>query len=157
MNWNGFGNLDLSEVQEYVALKPGEYEVICTNAKVEQIQGTQNRKLVADFKTQNGKGSIRNNFNIFHSSEQAMEIGQRQLKSFLVAAGHPNPDRPGDVNTLIGLECRIVVGMGKPWRDRNGSERQNTEVKNFFGKNDGQTSPSSGEGDANGFDDDIPF
>lgn len=161
MSWNGFGDLDLSGVKEdegYVALEPGEHEVVCTDAKVEQIEGTNNRKLVASFKSAGGAGSIRNNFNIFHSSSQAMEIGQRQLKSFLIAAGHPNPDKPGDVGTLVGLKCRVYVGMGKPWRDRNGNERQSPEIKRFINKDEATSKPSAGgEGTARAMDDEIPF
>lgn len=161
MNWNGFGDLDLSGVKEdegYVPLEPGEHNVVCTEAKVEQIEGTNNRKLVASFKAQEGVGSIRNNFNIFHSSAQAMEIGQRQLKSFLVAARHPNPDKPGDVASLVGLKCRVYVGMGKPWRDRNGNERQSPEIKRFINESEGANKPSAGgQSSVKALDDEIPF
>lgn len=153
-NWNGFGGLDLSGVQEdggYNRLQPGEYSIICDEAKVEQIEGTNNRKLVVDLKDVTGAGDIRVNFNIFHSSAQAMEIGQRQLKSFLVAANHPNPDKPGDVSSLKGLKCKITVGMGKPWRDRNGVEKQSSEVKRYMPM-DG-AAPVAKEK----LDDDIPF
>lgn len=155
-NWSGFGGLDLSSVQEsntYQRLQPGEYTVKCTEAKVEQIEGTNNRKLVCDFTDTGGSGDIRVNFNIFHSSAQAMEIGQRQLKSFLVAAGHKNPDKPGDVKSIIGLTCKVTVGMGKPWRDKNGVEKQSTEVKRYLAA----AGAAKAAGGAEAMDDDIPF
>jgi hypothetical protein len=152
-NWNGFGDLDLSTVEtggDYVRLQPGEYTVKCVDAKVEQIEGTNNRKVVADFKQVDGKGEIRFNFNVYHSNEQAMEIGQRQLKSFLMAGGHSNPDKPGDISTLKGLTVNVIVGMGKPWRDRNGNERQSTEIKRFSAAGEAAPAPKDP-------DDKIPF
>ena len=131
--WNGFNGLDLSGVEESKSrLGVGRYTVVCKEAKVEQQEGTNNRKVVALLEDVDGAGDIRVNFNVFHSSQQAMEIGLRQLKSFLVAAGHPNPDKPGDIYSLVNLKCGIIVGMGKPWTDKDGNQRQNTEVKTFF-------------------------
>jgi hypothetical protein len=90
-DWNGFGGLDLTSVQTgggNTRLQPGRYVVVCKDAKVEEIRNTKNRKLVCDFQAEDGSGEIRFNFNIHHTSEQAQDIGKRQLKSFLVAAGH---------------------------------------------------------------------
>lgn len=155
--WNGFPNLDLSGVEEdqgFRRLEPGEYTVKCIEAKVDPVGDTSNRKLVATFEAD--EGNIRHNFNIHHSNNQAQEIGLRQLKTFLVSANHPNPNKPGDVDSMVGLRCKVYVGMGKPWRDRNGVERQNAEVKRFMPINssaeaDSTKAPSSDP------DDRIPF
>lgn len=153
-DWNGFGSLDLSSVEEstggYTRLEPGEYTVKCTEAKIESVGVTKNKKLVADFQNTEGAGSIRMNFNIFHENKQAMEIGQRQLKSFLVAGGHKNPDKPEDVGSLKGLTCKVYVGMGKPWIGNDGQERRNPEIKSFMAAS---TDAAKNE-DLN---DDIPF
>lgn len=131
--WTNFGDLDLSGVEESKSrLQPGKYIVTCKEVKVEQIEGTQNRRVVALFEDEDEIGDIRMNFNVFHSNAQAQEIGLRQLKTFLVAAGHKNPDRPGDISSLRGLRCGIVVGLGKPWTDKDGKRRQNSEVKQFY-------------------------
>jgi len=157
-DWNGFPSLDLSGVEEdkgYRRLEPGEYIVKCTEAKVESVGDTSNKKLVAEFSADDG--NIRHNFNIHHSNSQAQEIGLRQLKTFLVSSGHPNPDKPGDVTSMVGLTCKVYVGMGKPWRDRNGVERQNAEIKRFMPVGDGQESAGASAPSTQDPDDRIPF
>ena len=117
-DWNGFGSLDLSNVEASggsTRLQPGTYTVKCSDAKVEAIGETKNRKLVADFVDVDGSGDIRVNFNIVHTSDQAQEIGRRQLKSFLIAANHPNPDKPihymnSQVALNIDPECAKALG-----------------------------------------------
>ena len=154
-DWNGFGSLDLSSVEAgggSTRLQPGTYTVKCTEAKVEAIGSTSNKKLVADFVDAAGTGDIRMNFNVHHTSAQAKEIGLRQLKSFLVAANHKNPDQPGDVASLVNFECKIYVGMGKPWTDKTGNQRQQTEIKSFSPL-DGASSKKPSKD----LDDEIPF
>lgn len=175
MSWNGFGSLDLTEVQSDVGsarLREGSYRVKCTDAKIAAKDGSKDRALVIDLVCQDGHGDIKVNFNVAHHKEQAQEIALRQLKGFLEVSGHPNPNKPGDVQTLIGLECVVVVGMGKPWTDDKGKQRQNTEVKKYMpagspvsgpapvsaGKGDFQApgGPASG-GKRTDMDDEIPF
>lgn len=155
-DWNGFGSLDLSTVDASAGsnrLQPGTYTVKCADAKIESVGTTKNKKLVTDLVDEGGSGDIRVNFNILHSSEQAQEIGRRQLKSFLISADHPNPDKPGDVETMKGLICKIAVGMGKPWKGEDGVERQSSEVKKYMPTKD----KSNGEDTAEKLDDEIPF
>jgi len=155
-NWNGFGGLDLSGVEEasgYQRLQPGTYQVECTGAEIKDT-ATGGKMVVADYKDVGGQGDIRMNFNVVNSNPQAVEIGMRQLKSFLVSANHPNPDKPSDIATLKGLKCKISVGMGKPWRDKDGNERQSSEVKAFMPVEGQQTSGQAGGGN---IDDEIPF
>ncbi len=135
MSWNGFGELDLSDVQSDVGsarLREGTYRVKCTDAKIAAKEGSKDRALVVDLVCQDGHGDIKVNFNVSHHSAQAQEIALRQLKGFLEVSGHPNPNKPGDVQSLIGLECVIAVGMGKPWTDDKGKQRHNTEVKKYM-------------------------
>jgi hypothetical protein len=156
-DWN-FGSLDLSNVKQDEGirrLEPGEHDVTCKDARVEPVGDTANRKLVAEFEANDGSGTIRHNFNIHHTNQQAQEIGLRQLKTFLVSANHPNPDQPKDVETMKGLTCKVYVGMGKPWRDRNGVERQNSEIKRFMPVNSQAGSTEGSE--KKDFDDAIPF
>ena len=158
MSWNGFGELDLSKVEQSEGgggaqrLTTGTYSVKCTSAIVETIGDTENKRVVADFADADGKGDIRMNFNVHHTSAQAKEIGLRQLKSFLVAADHKNPDQPGDVNSLAKLECKIYVGMGKPWTDKTGKQRQQTEIKSFS-----PLDVASSKKPSKDLDDEIPF
>ena len=160
-DWNGFGSLDLSSVEAgggSTRLQPGTYTVKCTEAKVEAIGSTSNKKLVADFVDAAGTGDIRMNFNIVHTNSQAQEIGMRQLKSFLIAGSHPNPDKPGDVGTLKNLECKIIVGMGKPWINRDNVEVTTSEIKKFMATNEQASTPTaSAQAPAKDLDDEIPF
>ena len=160
-DWNGFGSLDLSKVEAgggSTRLQPGTYAVKCTNAKVEAIGSTTNKKLVAYFADEAGTGDINMNFNIVHSNSQAQEIGMRQLKSFLVAGDHPNPDKPGDVGSLKNLECKIIVGMGKPWINRDNVEVTTSEIKKFMALDEHAASAaSSKKAPAKDLDDEIPF
>ena len=149
--WNGFGGLDLSSVDSDsgpARLQPGTYEVECTGAEIKDTS-TGGKMIVAEFKSTNGEGVIRSNFNVVNANPQAVEIGLRQLKSFLVSGGHPNPDKPKDINTLKGLKCKLNVGMGKPWRNSEGVEVQSSEVKSFM--------PSEVSGGDKPQDDEIPF
>jgi hypothetical protein len=131
--WKGFDQLDLTDVeaQGNMRLMAGRYITKVTHAEIKAPEGSKNRMLAVTFEDKGGEGDIRTNFNVKHSSEQAQEIALRQLKSFLVEAEHPSPDKPGDVKSLVGLEVGIVVGHGKPWTDRDGNSRTSTEVKRF--------------------------
>jgi len=160
-DWNGFGSLDLSKVEAgggSTRLQPGTYTVKCTDAKVEAIGSTSNKKLVADFVDAAGTGDIRMNFNIVHNNSQAQEIGMRQLKSFLIAGNHPSPDKPGDVASLKNLECKIIVGMGKPWINRDNVEVTTSEIKKFMATDEQASTPiASSQAPAKDLDDEIPF
>lgn len=161
--WNGFANLDLSGVQpdDYAPLSPGEYEVRCTDAVVKTGGNNINKRVVATLVDTKGSGSINAGFNVVHStSKQAVEIGMAQLKSFLMAAGHPTPDRPGDIASLKGLTCRVYVGMGKPYIGQDGRERTNPEVKRFIMPDAPDAKTVAYEAQkphSQKFDDDIPF
>lgn len=180
MSWNGFDQLDLSGVEAAggARLQPGKYIAKCTEAKVTQKEGTSNRMLTLTLEDKDGNGDIRVNLNISHSSEKAQEIALKSLKQYLEEAGHPNPNRPGDVSTLEGLEVGILVGWGKPYTNRDGEQRVNTEVRRFVRTSkaaewqlgpDGTPSPlagvgsgssvkvSSGRTSTRDLDDEIPF
>tara|TARA_B110000046_G_scaffold10626_1_gene10638 strand:- start:45914 stop:46390 length:477 start_codon:yes stop_codon:yes gene_type:complete len=156
-DWNGFGSLDLSGVEESKGgnmLPVGTHVVKCTEADMESFgQADSNKRLRCELASEDSKAKLNHSFNIVHTtSDMAQEIGRRMFKSFLVAGGHPNPDKPGDVSTIKGLRAKIVVGMGKPYKNKNGVEVQYPEVKSF------DAAPgSSTKVDDKKFDDDIPF
>jgi hypothetical protein len=176
MGWDGFESLDLSGVEAETGsarLPNGTYKIRCTKASVEK-SGTdgKNRMVVVELVDQAGNGDIRHNFNVSHTSADAQRIALAQLKGFLEVAGHPSPDKPGDIKTLEGLECVIAVGAGKPWTNKKGQTMTSTEVKKFM-KADapahGPTTPlgDSGKATSSGvygepskrreMDDEIPF
>lgn len=160
--WNGFANLDLSGVtpDDFAPLGVGQHRVRSSDAQVKTSPNGANKRVVVKLTAVSGSGAISAGFNVVHSqSKQAVEIGLAQLKSFLIAGGHPNPDNPGDIATLNGLECDIYIGMGKPYIGQDGRERTNPEVKRFIMDGD-----AKGDGAATGgatkpktYDDEIPF
>lgn len=157
--WNGFGGLDLSNVDANTGggrLTAGTYTVKSSGSAIEQVGNTQNKKLVVTFTDVNGNGDIRMNFNIAHSNEVATDIARRQLKSFLIAGNHSSPDKPNDVSTLDGLECKILVGNGKPWINSMGQEVTSTEIKKFM-PTTAATLAAGKEKQAEIADDEIPF
>lgn len=163
MSWNGFGNLDLSGVtpDDFAPLKDGEYILRSTDAEIKTGTNNIDKRLVVSFTDTGGAGSIKHGFNIVHKgSAQAQEIGQKQLKSFLVAGGHPSPDRPGDMETLKNLTVRVYVGKGKPYVGNDGQQRQNQEIKRFIlpeGAGGAPAGGSSSSAPSRDIDDQIPF
>ena len=158
--WNGFNNLDLSDVvpDDYAPLTTGEYELEVVDIEMKTGANGQDKRLVLTMNDTEGSGSIRVGFNLFHrGSPEAMRIGRQQFKSFLTYSGHPNPDHPGDVNTLRHLRVRAFVAPGKPYRGDDGRERTSMEVKRFIPK--GASTGGSGQRSDNGPmpDDRIPF
>lgn len=157
-DWN-FGSLDLSGVEESAGstrLAEGIYHVKCTDARLEDGVGS-NKKLVIELEDTAGSGDIRQILNIKHTSSQAQEIALRQLKTFLVSSGHPSPDNPKDIATLKNLECKIRVGVGKPWKNNEGREVQTTEVKSFMPLDTASGSDDKAPAKGNNMDDEIPF
>ena len=158
--WNGFGGLDLSNVDANTSggrLAKGTYTVKSSGSAIEQVGNTQNKKLVVTFTDVDGSGDIRMNFNIAHSNEVATDIARRQLKSFLVAANHPSPNQPNDVSTLDSLECKIAVGDGKPWINSMGQEVTSTEIKKFMPTTAASAASAAAKPKAEIADDEIPF
>lgn len=105
--------------------------------------------LQVNFKGVSEVGDINSNFNLVNSNPQAVDIGKRQLKSLLIAAKHPNPDKPEDVSSLKNLELTVVVGIGKPFTGDDGKTREQTEVKVYKELSDGEKTSD--------LDDEIPF
>lgn len=174
MSWNGFESLDLTDVnpeQGSQRLTPGSYRVKVTSADLDSDGG--NKKLIISMEDEDGNGDIRHVFNIVHKNTQAQEIARSQLKGFLIAAGHPNPDKPGDVKTIKGLKCAISVGMGKPYTNASGNRIHTTEVKKFMSADSSVRGPTaearpdlnaagshhneSGGGRRQSLEDEIPF
>jgi len=130
--WQGFDALDLSGVEASAGssrLPPGSYIVRVDSAS---MAGEGPKRMVqVKLVDEAGHGDITTNFNVANPSAEAVRIGLSQLKGFLISAGHPNPDKPGDITSLKGLTCSIVVGMGKPWTNRDGKSVRTSEVKKF--------------------------
>ena len=155
-DWSGFKNLDLSGVEDgapSLRLESGEHDVKCTAAEIMDGSKPGAKSLRLDFLSVEGAGEIRAFLNIVNASEQAQQIARRQLKTFLTSSGHPDPDKPGDISSLVGLECRIRVGLGKPYT-KDGEQKQYQEVKSYMPSKGGASKSTEA---AEKLDDEIPF
>lgn len=170
MSWNGFQNLDLSgvEADDYMPIsQPGLYHLRCIGYELKTGANKINKRLVLTLEDTVGGGQLKAGFNIVHSSSpKAQEIALRQLKSFLISGGHPNPDHPGDLDTLKGLTPTAYLDFGKPYTDSDGNQRTPIEVKRFVLPGEDATPPPPSQAPvANGhagsggpaLDDEIPF
>lgn len=125
-DWNGFGSLDLSEVQEdrgRATMLPGNYICKITNAEMKDTKDKAGKGLIVEFADEAGSGKCDVFLNLVNRNEEAQRIGRSGLKTLLIASGHPNPDRPGDVNSMVGLRVGVRIEQGEDWTDKNGNTR----------------------------------
>lgn len=103
--------LDLTNAEERGAPIPdGAYACVVEKAEVTNTKsGGEMVKLqlkVADQGAFFGR-AIFDNFNIKNANPQAVQIGLGQLKTFMRAAGHPNPNRLESTTELVGLRVTV--------------------------------------------------
>jgi len=98
-------NLSGVQTSEWEA---GEYTVTCTNAEMKETKNGMGKYIKVEFSTPNGR-KLWNMFNIINAKEEAEKIGLQQLKSFLKASGHHNPDALKDLQELLNLRCIAKV------------------------------------------------
>ncbi len=168
MNDFNFSSMDLSavEAQGPRTLSPGIHPCKIAEAKIEPTKDKKGRKLVVKFIGVNSPGYVTDFINIsLPGKEVATRIGLERLKSLLVAAGHPNPNQPGDIKSLVGLTVNVSVMQGDDWTDGEGKLRKgggqvedsgNAYTK--FAPSMGTTSGAPAAAPAqDSFSDDIPF
>lgn len=107
-----FGSLDLSDVKESgdSRLRPGIYLCTITGAEITQTK-SGGTALKVELSDSNGAGSIGDfiNLSLPGKKPEAERIGRERLKSLCIHARHPNPDKPGNPATLIGLKVGVRV------------------------------------------------
>ncbi len=161
--FNGFGNINLSQVQAEEGRKtlpPGSYTCVIKSAKVEDTKGGDGKKLVVELADKAGGGSVTDIINLHNRNPQATEIGLRRLKALLVAAKHPNPNQPGDVASLKGLTVGVHVEQSDDWKDAQGNVRKGGGKPRNYGAYFTPEGVAGGTNSADGkpaFNDDIPF
>jgi hypothetical protein len=117
-SWSGFGSLNLSGVEAEngrSTLKPGSYACKIVSAEVKQTKDKTGHGLLVTFEEEHGAGRVEDFINLNNRNAQAVEIGHRRLKGLLISCGHPNPDKPGDVASLLGRRVGVHVEEGEPW------------------------------------------
>lgn len=149
--WKGFASLDLTNVEAEKgrkSLMPGSYTCKITNAEIKDTKDGRGKGLVVELTDVEGRGSVEDWINIHNKSQQAQEIGLGRLKYLLECAGHPNPGRPGDIKTLLGLQVGVHVEQGEDWIDRDGNKRKGGGKPRSSGayfKAEGAAAPSFAE------------
>jgi len=165
-----FKELSLSEVEISTAapiLMPGRYVVEVKDAEIRETRNGGNSVQISMTDTKGG-GSLRGWLNVnVPSSKPATRIGREQLKALLTFGGHPTPDNPSDIKSLIGLT--VGISVGKDTYQKDGVEREGSKLKGFFDpseldpdilpKNQSLTSLSdvASAKKAEDLDDEIPF
>lgn len=165
MSWGGFGSLNLSNVeaeQGRKTLKPGSYTCKITGAEVRETRDKTGHGLLVSFEEVNGAGSTQEFININNRNPDATRIGLQRLKALLIACGHPNPDRPGDVKTLVNRVVGVHVEQGPDFVDKNGQTRPGGGKPRssgaYYKPENVPASQSSGQSNRAAYlDDDIPF
>ena len=173
MQWNGFDQLDLTNVQEGGNhLKRGQYLCEVTKASVEKTNDKKGLFVQVNLRCLAGHGISIDRFNVSNANEKAVEIGLSKLKTFLIAAGHPNPNKPGNIASLSGLKVGVNVNRGKPFTNDKGETVEGRgEIAGYFNPegvnvagpagsvpaHQGQAQPQPKPAGSDNFDDDIPF
>lgn len=125
MSWSGFGDLDLSTVeaeQGRKTLTPGAHPCRVTSAELKAT--TNGHGIKVEFQALDGSGTTSDFINVSHKrSPDAERIGRQRLKALLIAGNHPNPNKPGDIRSLVGLRVGVHVVQSEDWVDKEGRKR----------------------------------
>lgn len=169
-NWNGFGQLNLAGVsaeEGRKTLQPGVYACRVKNAEIRDTKAGGGKYLYVELHDAKGAGQVTDRINIHNRNPEATEIGLRRLKALLIAAKHPNPDRPGDISSLNGLLVGVHVEQSEDWTDEKTGELKKgggkprergayfpaDQVEGF----DASAAPAAGNTGSLPFNDKIPF
>lgn len=130
-----FRDLNLSSVEVSAGssvLKPGKHIVRVSEAKIVPTKKNDGSKqLFIKVGGLNGEGVISHWINMhIVGSPKASEIGREELKSLLVWGGHPNPNHPGDVASIVGLTVGVIVKAKEYTKD--GEERTGSVISRFI-------------------------
>ena len=116
---------DTEANQGFDALPPGPYMTQVTNAEVKTTRAGDGRYINVELEVTEPKSyagrKVWDIFNIQNPSEDATKIGKANLKGFMQAAGHKNPNTLRDVNELVGLRvvATLIVKKDPNWGEGN--------------------------------------
>jgi len=124
-------SFDLSNVkaQGNDTLPAGKYVCNITNAELKDTKAKNGQYIKIEFTIKEGDASGRKvwaQINVANANPKAAEIGMSQLKSLLVCASYPNPDKLDSVTSLCGLTVGVKT---KVKTDEYGEK---AEVSYFF-------------------------
>lgn len=103
---------DLSGVkaQGDETLPAGKYVCNITNAELKDTKAGNGKYVKVEFTVKEGESSGRKvwaQINVANANPKAEEIGKSQLKSLLICAAYPNPDKLDSVTSLCGLTVGV--------------------------------------------------
>ena len=160
MSFN-FSTLDLTEVNQESGrrtLTAGDHACRISDVKIADTRS--GGKMMIIEMTGDGGQKVNDRINIVNNSKEAVEIGRARLKHLLEMAGHPNPNKPSDVNSIKGLSVGVHVVDGADWADQEGMIRKGggepRRSAPYF-KASASASATATAKDDDGFGDGIPF
>ena len=166
-SWNGLAAIDLGSIEEDKGgstLAAGAHICRISDAELKKTKNGKGQRLAVTLTSLDGSGHVIDYMNVHNASAEAMEIGQRRLKTMLVKAGytHSSPD----IAKMKGLKVGVHVIQGADWHDNNGDRRKGggepRQSNPYFAPSEsaptaapvGATSTAAA---SDTFDDDIPF
>ena len=126
-----FSTLDLSQNKVELGrstLKPGRYACVIKEAKIVVSPKGATMLRVVFLEEESGL-TASTNFTMAlkrtdDNARKAIDIARNKLKTLLTLSGHPSPNNPGDVASLIGHRVGVVVEAGEDWIDDKGVKRK---------------------------------
>ncbi len=130
----GFDYLDLSniDVEGNVDLPIGEHVCTVNSASVEINSSGIGRHAKIKLASVNGYGSVFDYFNLENNNPLAVKIGLKKLKLFLLAANHPNPNKPGDIASLHNLLVIVGVKQGNDYTNNSGELVLGRKIVDYY-------------------------
>ena len=130
----GFDHLDLSgvDIEGDLDLPVGEHVCIVKSASVEKTNSGDGRYAKIKLDSVNGHGSVIDRFNLENKNAEAVAIGLKKLKLFLLAANHPNPNKPGDIASLYNLKVIVMVKPGNSYLNNSGIQTQGRNMVDYY-------------------------
>lgn len=109
---------DLSNIKTNAneTLPEGKYVVNVTNSEIKDTQNGNGKYIKVELTISSGEHKGRKlwqNFNVQNKNDKAVSIGLSQLKSMLVAANFPTPDKLNSIADLNGLTVGIKTKIKK--------------------------------------------
>jgi hypothetical protein len=122
-------------------LKAGDYSCKINSAEVKDTR-TGGKQVVIDLKDEQSGSSIKDFINVHVPASEGLSVeeknnknnaqkwGREKLKALLTHGGHPSPDKPGDISSLVGLRVGVHVEKDE-YTDSTGMKREGSRVKRF--------------------------
>jgi hypothetical protein len=131
-----FRDLNLSGVNPETStpyLKPGRYVCDIINASLKDVRNG-GKQVEVEYKDVVTGGVTKDYITVLNAgSKDAQEIGRRRLKAILTYGHHPNPDNPGDINSLKGLRIGVNVDEGEDYTNDAGETKKGANKPRKYG------------------------